>query len=88
MMKIVRDGKEIELMPEEMRQTLEEQQSEYDRQDLESICETNEYELTDDEKNEAIRTYRSQYDSEDWYYQMRQACETVMMKRSRKNNEG
>ena len=81
-MKITRDGKEIELTPAEMRSAWEETQLEYDRYDLENVCEVDELDLSDAEKDEAVQMYRHIRDnSDDWWSYMQEACETVMRKR-------
>ena len=81
-MKIIRDGKEIELTYKEMRDIWEEWQHEIDREDLEIFCEGNEYLLTEDEKEEVLQRYhRMMNNSEDWGFTMDEACKTVMRKR-------
>lgn len=81
-MKIVRDGKEIELTPEEIRIAWEEAQSKYDREDIDIFCEGSEYLLTDTEKDEAALRYRHMLNnSEDWWCIADEACRNIISKR-------
>ena len=62
-MKIVRDGKEIELTPEEMRAVWEEVENNYRKDDIESR-----YELPDDKVEEAIELLSRSIDYNDYYW--------------------
>lgn len=64
-MKIVRDGKEIELTPEEMRIVWEEVENRYRREDIESR-----YELPDDKVEEAIKLLSRSIDYNDYYWDL------------------
>lgn len=84
-MKTTRDGKEIELTPAEMRSAWEETQLEYDRYDLEDVCEVYEFDLSDAEKDEAVQMYRHIRDNYDgWWSYIQEACKTVMRERGQK----
>lgn len=62
-MKIVRDGKEIELTAEEMRQAYDEMEDMYRREDIE-----NRYELPDDKVDEALRLLAKTINFNDGYW--------------------
>ena len=64
-MKIVRDGKEIELTPEEMRIVWEEVENRYRREDIESR-----YELPDNKVEEAIKWLSRLIDYNDNYWDL------------------
>ena len=80
-MKIIRNGQEIELTREEMYDAYCEKQREYDMEDLENVCEVNEYDLTENEKKKVVELYRQKYESEDWFYQLAYWCEEVIKER-------
>lgn len=81
-MKITRDGKEIELTPAEIMSAWDEKQLEYDRYDIEVVCRCYELELSDAEKDEALQIYRRTRDNfESWWHYAQAACETVIKKR-------
>ena len=64
-MKIVRDGKEIELTPEEMRVVWKEVENRYRREDIESR-----YELPDDKVEEAIELLSRSIDYNENYWDL------------------
>lgn len=80
-MKIIRNGQEIELTREEVYDAYCEKQREYDMEDLENVCEVNEYDLTENEKKKVVELYRRKYESEDWFYQLAYWCEEVIEER-------
>ena len=81
-MKIIRDGKEIELTRKEMRSAWEEIQLEYDRCDIENVCDIDELDLSDVEKNEATQIYRHIRDnSTDWWSYAQEVCENIIKER-------
>lgn len=80
-MKIIRNGQEIELTREEVYDAYCEKQREYDMEDLENVCEVNEYDLTENEKKKVVELYRRKYESEDWFYQLPYCCEEVIEER-------
>lgn len=80
-MKIIRNGQEIELTREEVYDAYCEKQREYDMEDLEHVCEVNEYDLTENEKKKVVELYRRKYESEDWFYQLAYCCEEVIEER-------
>lgn len=80
-MKIIRNGKEIELTKTELWLAYEEMERIYDFEDLDNVCEVNEYDLTEDEKETVIKRYRDRYESEDWFYQLAYCCEEVIEER-------
>lgn len=80
-MKIIRNGQEIELTREEVYDAYCEKQREYDMEDLENVCEVNEYDLTENEKKKVVELYRRKYESEDWFYQLAYYCEEVIEER-------
>lgn len=80
-MKIIRNGQEIELTREEVYDAYCEKQREYDMEDLEDVCEVNEYDLTENEKKKVVELYRRKYESEDWFYQLAYWCEEVIKER-------
>lgn len=80
-MKIIRNGQEIELTREEVYDAYCEKQREYDMEDLENVCEVNEYDLTENEKKKVVELYRRKYESEDWFHQLAYCCEEVIEER-------
>lgn len=80
-MKIIRNGKEFELTREEMYDAYCEKRREYDMEDLENVCEVNEYDLTENEKKKVVELYRRKYESEDWFHQLAYCCEEVIEER-------
>lgn len=80
-MKIVRNGIEFELTREEIYDAYREMEREYDMEDLQNVCEVNEYDLTDDEKEVVVERYRDRYESEDWFQQLAYWCEEVIKER-------
>ena len=80
-MKIIRNGQEIELTRGEMYDAYREMQREYDMEDLENVCEVNEYGLTENEKKKVVELYRRKYESEDWFHQLAYWCEEVIKER-------
>ena len=80
-MKIIRNGREIELTRREMYDAYRELEREYDMEDLQNVCEANEYDLTDDEKEVVVERYRDRYESEDWYHQLVYWCEEIIKER-------
>lgn len=80
-MKVIRNGQEIELTREEVYDAYCEMQREYDMEDLENVCEVNEYDLTENEKKKVVELYRRKYESEDWFYQLAYWCEEVIKER-------
>lgn len=80
-MKIVRNGIEFELTREEIYDAYREMEREYDMEDLQNVCEVNEYDLTDDEKEVVVERYRDKYESEDWFHQLAYWCEEIIKER-------
>lgn len=80
-MKVILNGQEIELTREEVYDAYCEMQREYDMEDLENVCEVNEYDLTENEKKKVVELYRRKYESEDWFYQLAYWCEEVIKER-------
>lgn len=68
-MKITRDGKEIKLTPEEMRQVYDEMEDMYRREDIDS-----KYELPEDKVDEALRLLAKTINSNDYYWDMYWNC--------------
>lgn len=80
-MKIIRDGKEFELTEQELFDAYREMEYRYDMEDLENVCEVNEYNLTDSEKEVIVERYRDKFESEDWFDQLTYWCEEVIRER-------
>lgn len=80
-MKIIRNGKEIELTKAELWLAHEEMERIYNFEDLENVCEVHEYDLTEDEKETVIERYRDRYESEDWFHPLAYWCEEAIKER-------
>jgi len=80
-MKIIRDGKEFELTEQELFDAYREMEYRYDMEDLENVCEVNEYNLTDSEKEVIVERYRDKFESEDWFGQLAYWCEKIIRER-------
>ena len=68
-MKIIRNGIEIQLTPEEMRQAYDEMEDTYRREDIES-----QYELPEDKVDEALRLLAKTINFNDGYWDIYWNC--------------